>query len=1841
MSNLDSFFRQFEEPPQDEFDQFFQQFETGQTQAQVQPPAVTPEESSWGQDAWASFGVGSNRLLESVGTLGAALPGVEMDNALTRMGQRGAEYWNQRKSSGLQEKQQEVQRKIAEAGKEGFWSELGTAVWEHRDPELFVNFLFEQVPMMVPGLGAGRAATLATKSAAAGTKVAIGTGAGLQGADVAGETYDRLLKLPEELWQQNSEYFFRVAEGEDPEEVKKDLAGTQAAWAGTAAGGISLLTQRLPGGATLEKVGAGEQLKGNVLSRAGKGFAGEALQESTEEGLGQVVGNIGVGQVNPEQALLEGAGAATGLGALAGGTLGGIGGALSGGNQATAELNAKDQIEVADWVAGFKAKLEAAAKGGEAQITPEQVQLDQLETEVKAAEASTQETYTRAQLESEFAEVFPNLPADTQEAVKKQWEWANRMADKLGQQPEIPKVTQAPPGGAVDFARAELQETYGSRFGANEVRFWPNHKAIKQLEQDPALQAKVQQELANLEQVTTSQDSKFMLQDAQAWLTQGSTYRAYETLFNLREDAFDSGDTARILETNDLLIKLKNIVGGTVEQNPQSLPRGKVLVRFGQQYQDPRTTKYPGKLNKTLSQSNLKKYADNAKKMKALAEGFLKAYMPDASVILIPVSRNPGYKAVGEVSWTEMLGADGKNQRVYSIYIDFDNTGSSPEIPAEALAAEVLFHELGHALSFHELKNSPASVQRAVLNDYRQWLLDVSTGPGLKLSQHIEKWRSPLRGIVDNEINTGWDPLAELNSAGNENYWYSFNEFIAEQVARSMQQQGPEVNSLSLPYYRKVWLQLRDLYKKMLEKYPAFRKTYKGVDYWLDSLRYRNQELRLKQAALASNPKSTLSQNFVQSTDLTTEDSNSKEALEAKILNTAKTLSGPGKAGLSQALKDVPKFTSFMKQMFTIPQLERTFQNVPGVRTAVDAMRKFWAIKGQWTNVATDTLEFARQFNTMTRKEETKAFEKFVIATTLQSDKNGRPNTAEELQALRQDTNLSDHGFALWQRMQKDYKATLEDYYIHRKAEIARALRDKDPVAYQKALEKLEKERKTLLNRDYSPLMRFGRYAVTAIAQEDLIFENQEFKKGSTVYFEVSETEKDQQASLDWIRKTLGNKVKARPNQLDDRAQAFLGMPEFMKNQMQDAAVEAFMQEQLDQGLSAEAVAEATARYRAEIEKIFSGIALANSPGASFGKRLLHRKGTPGFSMDAIRAYASYMQSYANFTSRLQTRHEILSGIEQIKQTAYRQSEGLDAKTANSLDRLWQYLDKHYIYLMNPGNEWANMRSIATVWYLGFVPRSAFVNLTQVPLATQPWLAKEFGSEVGSIKALAKAMLDLKGAWTKGRKGRAMEADLTEAIERGYTEQFLDESLASELGAYSEGSTLQRILPGWVPGGKNKEINYWIRQTQNWSMAMFQTAEKVNRLITFTAAFRMARDQALNGKKLEDLSLEEKTALLDKAFIKAREGVERTQGEYARWARPNIMKGKKSILFLFKLYMQHMVMLLATSDARWKFLRNSTLLGGVLGMPFASNMLGLIQAMANALDDDEERWDAELWLKDITTQATSPLNDWMSEHLGELGRALHVAPDLLLKGTSRYGFGLFYPFDLHSTMSLGNIVPGTDVLNRSAEYVDAYADFGRAAETIGGPAVSILFNAYRAVNSRTQNDWKVYERAMPAAMAASSRALRWATEGERNLKGQLSNEFDVHDLGHVLEIVGGTMGLTPRRISEKREFDWKEKQAEQYYNARKQTLRLQYYEAWVAKDREAIKDAMEAIQKFNRQRPPGVIGIAYQDLKQSITQRWKDKTMYELGLPPSKGNAGLYWKYRQAYPDLEFAEPSD
>jgi hypothetical protein len=283
----------------------------------IKKPAPPSKDRTFGevaQDVGAQALKGIGSVVQFPGQLYGLAGGDLSDTGTIGAGKSIQAYAESLKSPGLLAMEEERAQKIQAAEKEGQLAAFKTAFAETAsNPTLLTGFIAEQIPNLLPALGAARAVKGAY-GAAAGVRAAVGTGAAQQGADIGAQAYEEIYK---EL----------VKSGMSEPEAAGSAMGYARA-TGASAAAISLLAQRLPGAKALEETLAGVKGTGNRAFGALRGALGETLGEVGEETGGRFLQNLAMQQVNPEYDLTTGLGQTGGMAALGGVGMGGVAGAL-------------------------------------------------------------------------------------------------------------------------------------------------------------------------------------------------------------------------------------------------------------------------------------------------------------------------------------------------------------------------------------------------------------------------------------------------------------------------------------------------------------------------------------------------------------------------------------------------------------------------------------------------------------------------------------------------------------------------------------------------------------------------------------------------------------------------------------------------------------------------------------------------------------------------------------------------------------------------------------------------------------------------------------------------------------------------------------------------------------------------------------------------------------------------------------------------------------------------------------------------------------------------------------------------------------------------------------------------------------------------------------------------------------------------------------------------------------------------------------------------------------------------------------------------------------------------
>lgn len=578
-------------------------------------------------------------------------------------------------------------------------------------------------------------------------------------------------------------------------------------------------------------------------------------------------------------------------------------------------------------------------------------------------------------------------------------------------------------------------------------------------------------------------------------------------------------------------------------------------------------------------------------------------------------------------------------------------------------------------------------------------------------------------------------------------------------------------------------------------------------------------------------------------------------------------------------------------------------------------------------------------------------------------------------------------------------------------------------------------------------------------------------------------------------------------------------------------------------------------------------------PELSMRKHQIHRKAIPGFDRDALRAFAYTMHHGSHQLARLRYAHKLTSIVDMLKknQDAARREPDADTRKISAGDAILSELDRRHEWIMNPtDNQLTNLISSAGfLYYLGATPAAALVNLSQTALVSYPYLAARHGG-VKAMNALLSASKDairtvgnIQKTLTSEEERRAHAALLASGA--------LDKTQAHNLAGIAEGG-MQRYNPAW---SKAMEIIGW----------GFHKTEVVNREATGLAAFRLAR---ANGESF------------DAAVRFAHDTIFDTHFDYSNANRARYMQsGAAKALLMFRQYGLNMTWMLARNlwqatkgespEVKRIARRNlagilgmSSLFSGVLGLPTASVVMGVMNAVAASLGDDDEPWDAE-------TEFAAFLADMLGKDAAQV--VLHGGANALTGADIAGRTGL------------------SDLWFRDADReLEGRGYYYSLLEQAAGPMGGVLKNVIVGKNLIDEgHTWRGIETMLPKSLRDMMKAGRYATQGVNTLRGDpLVADSSVYDV-----LLQGA-GFSPAKVAEKYERNNALMNYQDFIIKRRQHLMDAYAMSIRLGDQEARAAAFDKIRAFNQANPE--VAISAKSIKASIKSRARYSAQAENGI---------------------------
>lgn len=728
----------------------------------------------------------------------------------------------------------------------------------------------------------------------------------------------------------------------------------------------------------------------------------------------------------------------------------------------------------------------------------------------------------------------------------------------------------------------------------------------------------------------------------------------------------------------------------------------------------------------------------------------------------------------------------------------------------------------------------------------------------------------------------------------------------------------------------------------------------------------------------------------------------------------------------------------------------------------------------------------------------------------LEKDEVGAQKALEGLALLnRRFAKLSDAAQKVYRKARDDYRAHFGQVRDALAERLARAGQDAETVRRLK--ERFDNE----LGGVYFPLARFGDYLVV-VKDAD----------GNSVNVSRAETLSEAEKLRDALKADFGAGFKVSPVM---KSRDYI--------QSRDAVSGGFMKE-LGEAVG---MLDLDPAQQAELNDTLTQLYLNSLPDTSWAKHGIHRKGVPGFSDDARRAYAQNMGSGANYLAKLRYADRMAEQLDVMQDfvDGRKYEEGFNQR---QLQRVADEMRKRHEAVMNPNpSKLAQaLTGFGFLWMMGMSPASAIVNLSQTAMVAYPVMAAKWGYADAARELLrASKQIGLK----VGEKFNTIEDSLNEdekaAFQKAVDYGVIDLSQAHDLAGVANGD------PGLAGSAWQK-----VMDKASW---LFHHAEKFNRQVTFVAAYRLAKRAGADSEA---------------AFEQAKKATYDGHFDYAAQNRPRFMMGNVAkVVFLFKQYSQNILYALGRNaylafkgdkEARKTLaglLVSHAMASGILGLPFVSTLLAVASMLGS---DDDDPWDAEAALRNM-------LADTFGDKAGEV----------MAKGFSR-----LTPLDVSGRLGLNQLI-FPDIQDGLAGKKWAESLVVGSTGAVVGAGIGAADGVQKILDGRYMEG---LESMLPVAIRNPLKAVRYATDGQVDKSG-----ITVKDDFNLFELAGQAAGFRSSDLALKQEGKSAVYRRDRALSAARAKILSAMAKAVMEQDAAALRALRGVVAQWNRKHPERAI----------------------------------------------------
>lgn len=572
---------------------------------------------------------------------------------------------------------------------------------------------------------------------------------------------------------------------------------------------------------------------------------------------------------------------------------------------------------------------------------------------------------------------------------------------------------------------------------------------------------------------------------------------------------------------------------------------------------------------------------------------------------------------------------------------------------------------------------------------------------------------------------------------------------------------------------------------------------------------------------------------------------------------------------------------------------------------------------------------------------------------------------------------------------------------------------------------------------------------------------------------------------------------------------------------------------------------------------------LETLPDLSVRKNRIHRKGRAGYDADALRAFGNQMFHGSHQLARLAHSFDMEEAIDQAREEARHTNDPVrDTLVVNEIA-------KRHQFVMNPtgGSIAQAITSAAFIYHLSVSPAAALVNMSQTVIIGVPIMAAYHGGARGFTRAsnqLMKALRDFTAGRGYAERSKFLTADEKDAMEKGYNTGVIDRTQSHDLAGVGE--------TGVEYSPKRAKAMAAI----SWA---FHHTERLNREVTFLAAYRMARAKGENHAQ---------------AINTAGDLTWKTHFDYQNTSRPRVMHSDTAkALLVFRNYNVNMLWRLFRDthqalNGESKEIRREafTQLAGITGMMMANAgikgtwLFGIAMVLAGMFLDDGD--DPEVELKKAMVKSIGPMMT---------GIALDGIPGYIT-GTS-----------------ISERIGMPDLWFRSPDrQLEGQDEYNYWQSQALGAAPGIVQNMMRGFQMFGQDQtYRGIETMAPKVIKDLMRAYRYQTEGVTTLKGdKLLEEVT------PWETFVQALGFTPAALAERYEVNNANMNKQKAIMGERKKLLDRYARADKAGDEKALERIEKDMDKFSAKYPEQE--ITEKAIRNSLRSRERNRENNDAGM---------------------------